>query len=55
MKLIDKLKRQRFEISMRIIELESKAGSGNLSKNEERELAILKAKEAGLDERINHK
>jgi hypothetical protein len=55
MKLLDKLKRQRYEISMRIIELESKAGSRNLSKKEIQELNILKTKEAGLDERISNK
>jgi hypothetical protein len=55
MKLSDKLKRQRYEISMRIIELESKAGSRKLSRNEEQELKILKTKEIGLDERISNK
>jgi hypothetical protein len=53
MKLLDKLKRQRYEISMRIIELETKAGSGKLSRNEEQELTILRVKEAGLNERIS--
>jgi hypothetical protein len=53
MKQRDKLKRLRYEISMRIIELESISGSRKLSKKEEQELEILKVKEADLDKRIN--
>lgn len=51
MKQIDKLKHQRFEISMKIIKLESVK---KLSKKEEAELQILKKKELSLDEKITH-
>ena len=52
MKKADKLKKQRYEISMRIIELESKAKIKSLLKNEEKELEILKSKESELTTRI---
>ena len=51
MKQIDKLKHQRYEISMKIIKLESVK---KLSKKEEAELQILKKKELSLDEKITH-
>lgn len=49
MKQIDKLKHQRYTISMQILKLESKA---SLSKKEEIELQILRKKEISLDEKI---
>ncbi|MEZ5083836.1 MAG: hypothetical protein R2750_10360 [Bacteroidales bacterium] len=54
MKKLDKLKKQRYEISMRIIDLEAKIKFKPLSKNEEKELEILKIKESELDERIEN-
>ena len=53
-KKIDKLKRQRYEISMKIIELETKSRVGNLKKNEEKEFEILKLKESELTEKIEN-
>jgi len=54
MKKGDKLKRQRYEISMKIINLEAKSEVKKLSKNEEKELEILKHKEAELNEKIDN-
>jgi len=54
MKKIDKLKRQRYEISMKIIALETKAEKSKLNKNEEKEIEILRNKEKDLDTRINN-
>jgi len=51
-KKIDKLKKQRFEVSMKIIQIEDKQKRGKLSKNEEKELAILKHKEEESDNKI---
>ncbi len=52
MKKIDKLKKQRYDISMKIIRVEEKQKRGKLSKNEEKELEILKHKEEELDTKI---
>ncbi|MCB2220182.1 MAG: hypothetical protein KQI35_07280 [Bacteroidetes bacterium] len=52
MKKIDKLKRQRFEISMKIIEIESKIKVSKKTINLEKELTILKEKENTLTKRI---
>jgi len=52
MKKIDKLKHQRYELSMKILDLEMKEKRKNLSKNEERELKILREKLEQLEERI---
>ncbi len=52
MKKIDKLKKQRYDISMKIIRVEEKQKQGKLSKNEEKELEILKHKEEELDTKI---
>lgn len=52
MKKIDKYKKQRFEISMKIIQFEDKQQKSKLSKNEEKELQILKNKEVELDNKI---
>lgn len=52
MKKIDKLKRQRYEISMRIINLESKIKSTGKAVHFEKELTILKEKEQSLNQRI---
>lgn len=52
MKKVDKLKKQRFEISMKIIQIEDKRKRSKLSKNEEKELEILKNKEEELDTKI---
>lgn len=52
MKKIDKLKRTRFEISMKIIELEDKKTKKGLSVKEETELKIIKDKEKSLDLKI---
>ena len=54
MKKEDKLKKQRYEISMKIIELESKSRVHKLQKNEVKELEILKQKESELNERIEN-
>jgi hypothetical protein len=51
-KKIDKLKKQRYDISMKIIRVEEKQKRGKLSKNEEKELEILKHKEEELDTKI---
>ncbi|MEZ5198770.1 MAG: hypothetical protein R2764_21050 [Bacteroidales bacterium] len=53
MKLIDKLKKQRYGISMKIIELEDKQSRKKLSKNEEKELEILRKKEDELNRKID--
>jgi len=52
-KKVDKLKKQRFEISMKIIQLDDKLKRSKLSKNEEKELEILKYKEQELDNKIS--
>lgn len=49
MKQIDKLKHQRYEISMQIIHIEAKS---KLTKKEKMEHKILKKKETELDEKI---
>lgn len=53
MKKVDKLKKQRYDISMKIIGLETKQERSKLSKNEEKELIILKNKEKELNNRID--
>jgi len=53
MKKIDKLKKQRYNISIKIIELETKQVRSKLSKNEEKEIIILKDKEKELNNRID--
>jgi hypothetical protein len=52
-KKIDKLKKQRYEISMKIIGIEDRTKRSKLSKNEAKELEILKQKEQELDSRID--
>jgi len=52
MKKIDKLKHQRYEISMKIINLETKEKRSKLTKNEETEFVILKDKLDQLEQRI---
>ena len=54
MKKIDKLKKQRYDISMKIIQLESKQTKSKLSKNEEKEFEILKNKENDLNLKIDN-
>jgi len=53
MKQIDKIKRQRFETEMKIIELEERQKHHKLRKNEEKELEFLKKKTAEFDKRID--
>ncbi|MBN3036302.1 MAG: hypothetical protein JW861_12020 [Bacteroidales bacterium] len=54
MKKTDKLKRQRYEISMRIIHLEHKLEAGRkLTRDEESLMIILRKKEEELDRRIS--
>ena len=53
MKKIDKLKHQRYVLSMKIIELETKQKRMKLSKNEISELEILKDKVMEMDQVIN--
>ena len=53
MKKIDKLKKQRYEVSMKIISLESKEKTKKLSKNEEKEFEIIREMEKNLDKKIN--
>ena len=45
-------KRQRYEISMKIIELEDKTIKGKLSKKEEKEVEILRQMQEKLDIKI---
>ena len=52
MKKTDKLKKQRYDISMKIINIEDKQKRGKLSRNEQKELEILKRKEEELDTKI---
>jgi len=52
MRKVDKLKHQRYEISMKIIDLETKMSRSKLTKNEEYELKILKDKQDDLNKRI---
>jgi len=54
MKKLDKLKKQRYDISMKIIQLESKQAKSKLLINEEKELIILKNKEEDLNSRIDN-
>ena len=51
-KKLDKLKHQRYDISMKIIQLESRTKS--LSKAEIRTLEILRKKEQELNEKIDN-
>ena len=51
-KKIDKLKKQRYEVSMKIISFESKAKIKKLSKNEEKEFEIIQELEKNLDKKI---
>jgi hypothetical protein len=53
MKKIDKLKHQRYILSMKIIEIETKQRRMKLSKNEIAELEILKDKVMAMDRLIN--
>ena len=53
MKKLDKLKKQRYEVSMKIISFESKAKIKKLSKNEEKEFEIIQEMEKNLDKKIN--
>jgi hypothetical protein len=50
-KKLDKLKRQRYEISMKIIRLEAKK---SLNQSELKTLEILRKKEKELDNRIDN-
>ncbi len=52
-KKIDRYKRQRYEISIKIIELEDKMAKGMISKKEEKEIEILKQMQEKLDKKIN--
>ena len=53
-KKVDKLKRQRYEISIRILDLDTKSIAGKLHKKEENELVILRKKEKELDYKIDN-
>jgi len=53
MKMVDKLKKQRYQISMRIIELESVLNRQKSKDKFQKELKILKEKERLLTIRIN--
>ena len=53
MKKIDKLKKQRYEVSMKIISLEAKSKIKKLSKKEEKEYDIIQELEKSLDKKIN--
>ncbi|MCD4746092.1 MAG: hypothetical protein K8R58_07320 [Bacteroidales bacterium] len=52
MRKIDKLKHNRYEIEMKIIDLNSKQSRNILSKKEQDELVILKEKKEKLDKKI---
>ena len=51
MKKIDKLKKQRYEVSMKIISLEAKSKIKKLSKKEEKEYEIIQELEKNLDKK----
>jgi hypothetical protein len=51
---MDKLKHLRYEISMRILNLEAELNAGKFNKNKEKELVILRKKEKELDNRIGN-
>lgn len=53
MKKVDKLRHQRYEVEMKILQLEFKQKRQKLTKNEWSELEILKQKEAELNIRIS--
>lgn len=52
MKQADKIKRQRFEAEMKIIELEERQKHHKLTKNEEKELEFLKKKTTEFDKKL---
>jgi hypothetical protein len=52
MKPIEKIKRQRYNAEMKIIQLEEKLKHAKLSKNELKELEFLKKKTAELEIKI---
>jgi hypothetical protein len=52
MNQIDKIKKQRYETEMKIIQMEDKKKRSKLSKNEEKELEFLKRKALDLNEKI---
>lgn len=52
MKKIDKLKKQRYDLSMKILELEFKEKRAKLNKNEQSELKILLEKFEDVEQRI---
>lgn len=52
MRKIDKLTHQRYELEMKLIELETKQKRMKLSKNAESELSIIREKLMELEERI---
>lgn len=54
MKKLDKLKRQRYELEMKVIRMESSQQGKKRSKKEENELEILRKKLADLDSRIEN-
>jgi len=53
-KIKDKLKRQRFDSEMKILELEELAEKGTLKRNQEIQLEILKKKVEEITTRINN-
>jgi hypothetical protein len=53
MKKADKLRHERYIISMKIIDLESREKRMKLTKNESSELAILREKVNQLDQRLS--
>ena len=52
MKQIDKLKRQQFDISMKLLDIERRSEKSGLSKKEEGEMEILLKKKERLTEQI---
>lgn len=54
MKKSDKLKRQRYEGEMKIIELEVLEKAGNLTRNQEMQLQILRKKVEELTDRLDN-
>ncbi|MCF8304641.1 MAG: hypothetical protein K9I94_15305 [Bacteroidales bacterium] len=49
MKKVDKLKKQRYEVEIRLLKMDEK---GTLTKNQEQEKAILQKKKEKLDQQI---
>lgn len=52
MKQVDRLKKQRYQIEMKMLNMEEREKKNSLSKNEKEELNILRKKKEKLDAQI---